>query len=276
LGNGKIVNWVETRQRDGSSDGFLRSRTFHDGLGRKIMTRSEGENSGQVVVTDTLQFNARQQPRKKYLPYFEAGTLDFTPPLIPPEGGTEGGVGFTEHFYDAMGREIRVNQHVGTDGIVYSATTYQPLSKTIQDEEQTNSASPHHGCGMRYVEDGLQDKDGNGRLRQVYEIVKLTDAGESGGLTEWLTTYAYDMNDNLTRITDSDGNQKFMQYDGLKRKIFMNDPDRGKMYYVYDDAGNLIKTTDTKGQVIEYEYDLCLPFNRATTGEGNHRGLPLR
>ncbi len=247
LGNGKIVNWVETRQRDGSSDEFLHSRTFHDGLGRKIMTRSEGENPGQVVVTDTLQFNARQQPRKKYLPYFETGTLDFAEPTF--------NTGFTEHFYDAMGREIRVNQPVGTDGIVYSVTTYQPLLKTIQDEEQTNSASPHYGCGMRYVEDGLQDKDGNGRLRQVYEIVKLTDSGESGDLTEWLTTYAYDLNDNLTRITDSNGNQKVMQYDGLKRKTFMNDPDRGKMYYTYDDAGNLIKTADAKGQVIEYEYD---------------------
>jgi RHS repeat-associated protein len=248
LGNGRIINWVETRQKDSSADGFLKSRTFHDGLGRKVMTRSEGENPGQIVVTDTLKFNARQQPWKKYLPYFESGTLDFTDPKF--------NTGFTEHFYDALGREIRVNQPADSDGtIVYSATTYQPLIKFVQDEEQTNSGSPHYGCGMRYVEDGLQDKDGNGRLRRVYEVVKLTDAGESGELTEWLTAYAYDLNDNLTRITDAFGNQKFMAYDGLKRKTFMNDPDRGKMYYEYDDAGNLAQTADAKGQLIEYEYD---------------------
>ncbi len=77
LENGKIINWVETRRRDGSADEFLHSRTFYDGLGRKIMTRAEGETSGQVVVTDTVQFNARKQPWKKYLPYFETGTTDF-------------------------------------------------------------------------------------------------------------------------------------------------------------------------------------------------------
>ncbi len=98
-------------------------------------------------------------------------------------------------------------------------------------------------------------KTETGVLRQVYEVVKLTDLGEFGGLTEWLTSYAYDLNDNLTQITDSFGNQKFMQYDALKRKTFMNDPDRGKMYYSYDDAGNLIQTKDAKSQVIEYEYD---------------------
>ncbi len=249
LGSGKHTNWVETRQKDGSSDGFLRSRTFHDGLGRKIMTRSEGETSGQVVVTDTLQFNARKQPWKKYLPYFETGTLDFAEPTF--------NTGFTEHLYDALGRDIRVNQPADSDGaVVYSTTVYEPLVRTIQDEEHTNPVSSHYGCGMRYVEDGLQDKDGKGRLREVYEIVRLSDTGESlSDPTEWLTRYQYDLRDNLTRITDSRNNQKMMAYDGLGRKTFMNDPDRGKMHYVYDDAGNLTRTTDAKNQVIRYEYD---------------------
>jgi len=246
--NGNIINWVETRQQDGSTDGFLKSRSFYDGLGRKIMTRAEGENAGQIVVTDTVKFNARKTEWKKYLPYFETGTLDFAEPQF--------NTGFTEHFYDALGREIRVSQPADADGkTVYSSTVYQPLVKFVQDEEQTSPGSVHFGCGMRYVEDGLQDKDGNGRLRQVYEVVKLTDAGESGSLTQWMTAYAYDLNDNLIKITDSFGNQKFMQYDGLKRKIFMNDPDRGKMVYEYDDAGNLTKTADAKNQVIRYAYD---------------------
>ena len=75
---------METRQRDGSSEGFLRSRTFYDGLGRKVMTRMEGEEPGQVVVTDTVQFNGRKKPWKKYLPYFESGTIAFTEPIGEP------------------------------------------------------------------------------------------------------------------------------------------------------------------------------------------------
>lgn len=243
------INWVETRQRDGSAgDGFLHSRTFYDGMGRKIMTRSEGEDAGQVVVTDTVQFNARKLLGKKYLPYFEGGSLDFVEPTF--------NTGFTEHFYDALGREIRVNQPVGQEGIVYAETTYTPLQKTVRDEEQTKSGSIHAGNNMRYVTDGLLDKDGNGRLREVYEVVKLSDTGAYLETpVAWKTTYFYDLLDNLTGYVDAQNNRKAMSYDGLKRRVSMKDPDRGDMAYTYDDAGNLIKTVDAKGQVIRYKYD---------------------
>ncbi|MCD4753001.1 MAG: FG-GAP-like repeat-containing protein [Anaerolineaceae bacterium] len=249
LGGGKLINWVETRQRDGSSgDGFLHSRMFYDGLGRNIMTRAEGEGSGQIVVTDTVQFNARKKPWKKYLPYFKTGTLDFVEPTFNS--------GFSEHFYDALGREIRINQPVGPEGIVYSTTTYEPLAKTIRDENQTDPASGHAGCAMQYVEDGLLDEDGKGRLREVYEIVKLSDTGETlSAPVEWKTTYSYDLLGNLTGYTDSQNNQKIIEYDGLGRKTFMNDPDRGHMNYAYDAASNLIRTVDAKEQIIEYSYD---------------------
>lgn len=249
ISGGRRINWAETRQRDGSpGDGFLCSRTFYDGLGRKIMTRAEGEEPGQVVVTDTLQYNARKLPWKTYLPYFDSGTLAFAEPNF--------NTGYTEHFYDALGREIRVNQPAGPDGIRFSITEYQPLTRIIRDEEQTDSDSPHYGCGMKYVEDGLWDKDGNGRLREVYEIVKLSDTGAPlASPVSWKTAYEYNLLDKLTRITDSQNNQKIMRYDGLGRKTFMNDPDRGVMSYQYDDAGNLTRTRDAKGQVIRYGYD---------------------
>ncbi|MFH1148210.1 MAG: SpvB/TcaC N-terminal domain-containing protein [Pseudomonadota bacterium] len=261
LSGGKMINWVETRQRDSSAgDEFLHSRTFYDGLGRKIMTRGEGEDPGQIVVTDTVRFNARKKPWKKYPPYFEAGGLDFIEPLFS--------TGFTEHFYDALGREVRVNQPVGPDGIVYSTTTYEPLTKTVRDENQTDPASVHAGCGMRYVEDGLLDEDGKGRLRTVYEIVKLSD---NGGLldapVEWKTTYSYDLLNKLTGYVDSQNNQKICRYDGLGRKVFMNDPDRGHMDYAYDKADNLIRTVDARGQVIKYTHDGVNRLITETYGE---------
>lgn len=244
-----IINWVETRQRDDSAgDGFLRSRTFYDGMGRKIMTRSEGEDAGQVVVTDTVQFNARKLLWKKYLPYFDGGSLNFVEPKF--------NTGFTEHFYDALGRETRVNQPVGQEGIVYATTTYKPLEKMVRDEEQTKSGSLHAGNSMRYVTDGLLDKDGSGRLREVYEMVKLGDTGENLETpVAWKTTYSYDLLDNLTGYVDAQNNRKAMSYDGLKRKVSMDDPDRGHTAYTYDDASNLVKTVDAKGQVIRYKYD---------------------
>ena len=85
-----------------------------------------------------------------------------------------------------------------------------------------------------------QFKDGLDRLIGVTEVTRLNDDGTPGGSSsDWLTSYEYDLNDNLTHITDSQGNQKWFRYDGLKRKLFMNDPDRGTMTYTYDDASNL-------------------------------------
>ena len=49
LSDGRIVNWVDVRSRDGSSgDEFLRSRIFYDGLGRKLMTKQEAEKIRQL------------------------------------------------------------------------------------------------------------------------------------------------------------------------------------------------------------------------------------
>jgi YD repeat-containing protein len=63
------------------------------------------------------------------------------------------------------------------------------------------------------------------------------------------------LNDRLTQILDSQTNVKTLRYDGLKRKIWMNDPDSGISTNAYDDASNLTETTDAKNQRISYTYD---------------------
>ena len=45
------------------------------------------------------------------------------------------------------------------------------------------------------------------------------------------------------------------QYDALSRRLYMDNPDRGEMSYEYDDVGNLLQSTDAKGQIIRYSYD---------------------
>lgn len=233
IGNGQTINWVETRQRESVNGGTVDSRKFYDGLSRLVMTRSEGETAGQIVVSDTVQFNARKTAAKNYLPYFETGTLDYQAPSFATS--------FTTHTYDALGREIKMAQPDGS----YSETLFEPLIKIIKDEEQTKPQSSHFGAAMRYEEDGLLNKDGAGRLRKVTELMP----------EPWITQYRYDVLDNLTGYTDSQGNQKHIEYDGLSRKTFMNDPDRGHMNYSYDDASNLTQAVDAKQQTIDYTYD---------------------
>lgn len=71
----------------------------------------------------------------------------------------------------------------------------------------------------------MQHRDGLGRLVRVEEQVHLTDLGVGGPAAAWQTRYDYDLNDQLTRIQDSQGNVKRMAYDGLKRMTSMEDPD---------------------------------------------------
>ena len=221
------------------------SRQFFDGLGRKVMTRAEGETPGQIVVSDTVQFNAQKTPWRQYLPYFETNaSLDYQAPTFASA--------YVEHFYDPLGRELKAIQPTGE----FSQIEYQPLSKLVHDEEQTNPNSLHFGAGMRYIEDGLENNKGAGRLREVHEIVKI---GDDGNLINtpatWITRYRYDLLDNLTGYTDAQNNQKTIEYDGLGRQTFMNDPDRGQVRYEYDDASNLTKTLDAKNQTVRYQYD---------------------
>ena len=249
LDNGLIINWIEVRQREKDKyNDFLRLRTYYNGSGKAVMTRAEGESNKQIVVSDVILFNARQLTQKKMLPYFEEGNLDYSPPDISK--------GFIEFTYDALGRTIKTKQPESTTESVFSKTTYQPLEKFVQDEEQVKESSSNYGCGMRYVYDGLLDSNGTGRLREVYEVVNIDNEGNSLNTpTQWKTKYFYDLQNNLVGYFDSQNNQKQFKYDGLGRKIEMEDPDRGTVQYYYDDAGNLIKSIDNKLQEIRYTYD---------------------
>lgn len=280
LGNGKFINWVETHQRENyGQSGTVDSRSFFDGLGRKVMTRAEGESAGRIVVSDTQQFNARSLAWKKYLPYFDTGTLDFKEPSFSQSG-------FTEHVYDALGRETVIYQPIapGATTREFGRTTYEPLARKVEDEEQTVLGGPYAGNATRFVEDGLPDEKGAGRLREVHEVVRLNDDGTpAASANTWITRYRYDPLGNFLGYTDSQNNQTFQFYDGLKRKVFEDDPDRGWSWFAFDGAGNLVRSRDALGQEIARTYDgvnrttaefYCTPAEN--TGTGLSRGQRWR
>ncbi len=289
------VNYVETRQLDKapSEPGTHRahyfiSRTFVDGLGRKLITKKEaepapGSTAPRVVVTEAVQFNARQKSVRALNPYFSlvGSSLDdllafenIEAPGWQGQFHNEGGLvtldlaaaHASRTDYDATLRPTQVTNPDGTQ----RRTVYEPLLTRSLDENDTDPASAFFDTPMVHSNDGL------GRLIQVDETSRLNDDGTpagSGAATPvvWTTRYKYDLNDQLTRITDSQNNVKTFAYDGLKRKTDMNDPDRGVMHFVYDDASNLTETTDAKAQRITYAYDGA---NRIRT-ETYHDGLPL-
>lgn len=258
VGGDRTINWIEQRSREISGEpGTINTRDFFDGLVRMVMRRADGESPGQVVVSETVSHNPRQLPHRRWLPYFEEGTLDWSEPRQD--------TGFLEYEYDAMGRQTIQRQPIapGATTAKFSRITYFPLVQLLEDEEQTDTVhtdgdppSPHAGAAMRYTFDGLRNESGEHRLRITEEIVKLNDDGTPAqNPVAWPTRYTYDPLDNLLTITDSQNNVKFMAYDGLSRRHFMNDPNRSFMWWAHDDAGNVIRTRDARGREIAYLYD---------------------
>ena len=253
-----ILNSVEHRWRDESVGDTVGRRIYYDGWGRRVMTRTEQGGDRGVLVSGAVRFDARGGVRRKFLPYAEQGTLDYRP--APTEGPA------VDYKYDALGRRTVIEQPDGS----YSTLVHEPFATTARDEEQTDPGSPHAGAYRRFVTDGLTNGGGAGRLREVHEVVKLTDRGTKAKEPRvWVTRYHYDALGSLVRITDAQGNSKRAVFDGRGRKILDDDPNRGQTVYVYDRNSNLVETRDAKGGRTTYTYDGA---NRLV-GEQHHGGV---
>ncbi len=270
-----LINYVETRQLDRPTnsagpkrDLYFIARQFTDGLGRKLLTKHETgpDTEGglpRVVVNEAITFNQRQATARSFNSFYSrlTGPLDEQLAFESVEAAEWSGdfqrdgrlvtlslsnAHFTSFHYDATLREIKT---INPDATM-RYTVFEPLLSRFYDENDADPASPHFDTPK------VQYTDGLGRLVRVDEITRLNDDGLAGNtLRPWTTRYEYDANDQLTGIVDSQNNTKRFTYDGLTRKTFMNDPDRGVMDFAYDDAGNLVETIDAKRQRNTYTYD---------------------
>lgn len=261
---GADANRVVTHAREVAGGSVYTTAVFSDGCGKVMAEVGEGvvEQDGAKtwIVSKTSSYNLLGAEAAVWLPY--QLTSDSIPKFnaIWPSGRPphsdeiNPSIVKTDSFADPLGRGIKSLQPPETWGGPRKQTLTQilPFEKRSLDENDSDdsaSTEQYHNTPLVHFQDGL------GRLVKVHEVVRLTDTGEAGELTNWETTYSYDLNDQLTRIVDSQNNVKTFAYDGIKRKLFMNDPDRGTMEYVYDAASNLLQTTDAKEQVIQYTYD---------------------
>lgn len=275
-------NRVVSRLREETgADGTHLTVTYTDGCGRELLKIKEGESSGKWVITSAKSYNHRQSAQSTWQPFdinggetpphFGLMWPGGRPPLQDLEGNT---VVKSDTLFDPIGREISIINppetidDIGNEGArTRNWTRILPLENHIYDENDLAQGSPFQDTPMVNLSDGL------GRLVEVQERVRLNDDGTSGSsVNTWTTTYQYDLNDKLIHITDSQNNEKWMRYDGLGRKIFMNDMDRSVMTYTFDNGSNLIETVDAKNQQTTYTYD---GVNRLLTEDYHDEGLPF-
>ena len=199
----------------------LSSTAYVDGLGRNYKTLSQGEDgdSARNIVSEVF-FNDRGLKDSESLPHYE--------------GEVSSNLSYVRYEYDLRGRAIR---------------TKSDFPGTLKDTQST----------VNYLEPlYVETTDPRGKRKGVHKDVysnnlKITEFTQSGSHE---TNYEYDIQGNLLKTIDNQGNTIQICYDSLGRKTNMDDPDMGVWSYEYDQVGNLVSQTDAKGQIITFEYDI--------------------
>ena len=219
------------------------ARPSNAGIGRTVATLSEADPTDDGfhwVVEGLTDYDKKGAERRKYL----AWTYD-----EPPEGydlSVPSPAKYGQQRYDAFGRAVETQ---GLDGIVTLLTKYHALSADAWDAEDIGPG-PHQGT---YAS---EQKDGHGRVVRTTERVR---AGASVAARHVEMSYA-PTGEPLSITRRQEGTNcelhpeqcyvRHMQYDSLGRMVANLEPTGGEdgWRYLYDAAGDLIATSDPRGQ----------------------------
>ena len=184
--------------------------------------------------------------------------------------------GVTTYEYDALDRLVSTTTPDG-----------KTVTTTYSGEGEVLSSTDKGGHTTQYVLDAngnvveAIDALGNSTLYEydlMGNLVKtsLHRVDTQDNVDEWeITTYEYDGNGNLTKQTDADGTVTEYTYSPLDLVTNINYNGGKSVSYQYNGTGELVqmtdwtgttsfeldllnqitKVTDTKGAVVEYEYD---------------------
>ncbi|MDP3698184.1 MAG: FG-GAP-like repeat-containing protein [Nanoarchaeota archaeon] len=214
---------------------------YYDGFAQLVQLKTDVENSQQIVKN--IFYDGLGRVKQEQNPYFATMTMAITSPMVG---------NYTFYTYDALDRVIGVMNSDGTTKNI----TFDRKNITDFDEKKNRHT---------YMIDGYD------RIVNVYEF--MADQYILQNET-YVTTYEYDANDNLIKITDSQGNTFSFAYDSLNRKTEMRDPDLGRWMYGYDTNGNLVSQSGGGGDLISgdgfyREYDSFGQLSKIRTGSTN-------
>lgn len=237
------------------NDNVLRSESLYDSLGRTYESRSY-ETASTYIATQT-KFDGLGRAIKVSNPY--------------RSGTSENDLKWSFTRYDSLGRvyEVESPKEEGmTEGV--KAQTYFEGNRVL-------TVDP---AGKKF----LSKSDAFGRLTDVWEIKTADSETESvsfpnfSNLAGYHTSYVYDGLGNMRQVNQGSQHRYFM-YDSLGRllrvkqpeqdnnsDLTLTDPITGNTQWsaasTFDNNGNLLTATDTKGVVISNTYDV---LNRVLT-----------
>ncbi|GAA2289906.1 RHS repeat-associated core domain-containing protein [Nonomuraea roseoviolacea subsp. roseoviolacea] len=211
----------------GSSAKWTTTHSYEDGLGRTRETQTASPAGGRIVIGTT--YDARGLTAAITEPVHN--TADPGSGLLNPALSSV--PQWTKTLYDDQERPAAA--------IAYHLDTELRRTTTSYPGQDRTEVTPPVGGKTATVTDVY------GRAVKVEEWSDATAHAD--------TTYTYDLSDNLTTMTDANGNVRTYTYDWLDRRITAKDPDAGSSSYGYDLAGQQIWGINGKNQKVSTTYD---------------------
>jgi RHS repeat-associated protein len=272
--------WSElwTRTADGPGT-YVEAYSLVDGLGRTRVQLTEadassgpggGHDAGNWVVAGVVDYDAKGNPFRAYEPEF-VNDVRVALPYRPRSA-------WREQSYDAFDRPLESTERVTTAGrAVALRKSYGALCVDLWDAADLGGAPPSPLPAGTAVRDSSGTyattcQDGHGRARRTTERVRLSSGAleERHVLTDYLPTgeaIAITRRKGSHTSSASPSVVRTMAYDTLGRMTLNVEPNASATRasatgpiqmawrYVYDDAGELVGTSDPRGCGINFEYD---------------------
>jgi RHS repeat-associated protein len=220
---------------------YATSTSFVDGLGRTLVSFSPSDPSagdgGNWIVSPSPLYDAKGAVQVAFLPLFYSGSPNVNAVRNVAMNGSQA-------HYDAFGRTIATTARNGDP----TQTVYHPMSTERWDAEDLKVGGPHYGT---FASSAV---DGHGRTIQTTERIRANGALE---LHNVLTRYSpTGQPEVLTRTTSTGAVPvvRTMTYDSWGRLV-LNADTAATWRYAYDDAGDLVGTSDARGCGKNVFYD---------------------
>ncbi|MEU4231388.1 polymorphic toxin-type HINT domain-containing protein [Nonomuraea sp. NPDC026600] len=201
--------------------------SYEDGLGRAREAQTASPSGGRIVTATT--YDARGLTAAVSEPVYNTGQPGsglLNPALTSlPQ--------WTKSVYDDQERPVAtIAYHLDAE-LRRTSTAYPGLDRT--------EVTPPVGGKTATVTDVFD---------RAVKVEEWADAS-----THQDSSYGYDLNNNLTSMTDANGNVRTFTFDWLGRRTASTDPDAGTSSYGYDVAGRLTFSINGKNQKVSNSYD---------------------
>ncbi len=237
---GAVIVYPESVTREGTGQqfsydpDFSRITSMTDELGRQIQFEVDPANGNTLSITEVIgQPDATSGETDDVVTLFTYTAQGLVDTMTDPLGRV------TDYEYDSLGRLVSMTFALGT---VDEAT------ERFEYDAAGNVTAIINANGNRtaYEYDDLN---------RLTRIIEADPDGPGGPLTSPVSSFSYDKNGNVTRITDARGNSTTYDYDSLDRRIHVTDAQINQMSYSYDPAGNRVSVIDPLGRQTRTVFD---------------------